>query len=192
MHWVVVLAMLGLASCAARHFEATDEVGVVPKPSPGKAMVVFLRPSNVSFNADFRAYDGSTLLGVVGARTYLPYEADPGKHVFGAVSFSVNLIDDYYLLDAELAPDRTYYVLARPIYAWAHTLVVLEPLHPAHEHWPLLGEWMGQCRRSAMTNAAASWEQANAERIARKRDEATVEWRTKPDKYLMKASDGVR
>jgi hypothetical protein len=186
-----VLLVVLLTACFASNYRRTEEAGTVPKPSPGKSMVVFLRPATVGFGADFRVYEGERLMGVVGSETYVYYEMSPGKHSLAALSYSGNSVGNMYYLETDLAANKTYYVLMRPLYAFTTIFVILEPITPKDDQWKQVGALLSQCRRSELVEEAYAWEQKNADQIRTARRKADIEWQTKQDKRPIKPEDGM-
>lgn len=87
-------------------------VGAAPAPQPGKALVVFMRPSSFGGAIQSSVYDtrgdDNDFIGVVSARTKLAYQAFPGHHLFMVVAE----YSDF--MNADLVAGKTYYVLVRP------------------------------------------------------------------------------
>jgi hypothetical protein len=188
---LILFFYLSIAACAPAHIRTTNETGVVPKPSKGKSMVVFVRPSLYDGRLAFRLYDDRKLIGVVEGRTYIYYETDPGKHVFGALGSSTSTSTNYIVLKADLTADKTYYVEVRPIDAFFKIMVILDPLAPRSENWGKRDEWLSKCKRSEMIEAAFTWEKEYSDGIEKLRQEGMREWDTDREKRELRPKDGV-
>jgi hypothetical protein len=84
----------------------------VPAPEPGKALLVFMRPSGVGSGIQSTVYEVSgdevRIIGIVSAKTKIAYQAEPGKQLFMTVGESADF------MSAELQPGRTYYASVAP------------------------------------------------------------------------------
>src|SRR5687767_12203944 len=103
-----------LAACAGsspRMQEITAE-RYAPAPEPGKALVVFMRPSGLGFAIQSTVYEVSgdelRIIGIVSAKTKVAYQAEPGKRLFMTVGESADF------MSAELQAGRTYYAAVAP------------------------------------------------------------------------------
>jgi hypothetical protein len=193
---LALIVCFSLTACYAIHVKETDEGGVIPKPSTGKAMIVLVRGSGYGLAYAFRLYDGEKLIGMLNPKNYFYYEVSPGKHAFGALfqdrgSSGFFSGSTYYFLDSSLKAGKTYYVLARPINAWGKYFVVLEPISPKGEHWGNLQGWLTNSKRSEMMEDAYAWEDKYKADIRRVRERTAIEWKTKPDKNVLRPEDGV-
>ncbi|MEJ2422562.1 MAG: DUF2846 domain-containing protein [Acidobacteriota bacterium] len=52
------------------------------RPAEGKALIYFARPQMFGAAFKVKLYADGTFLGIVGPRTYIAYDCDPGKHEF--------------------------------------------------------------------------------------------------------------
>jgi len=97
-----------------------DAATQITEPSPGKALIYFMRTSNYGWMMPSPVYDNDKYIGsiameigvsgfVAKKKTHIAYETDPGKHMFTVYSENVDF------LPAELAAGKTYYVQVRPV-----------------------------------------------------------------------------
>ena len=100
---VVALPAMGLAG---DKYSKNDDVKLDParKPAPGKALIYFVRPQFMGAAVKVKLYAEGKFLGILASKTFIPYECEPGKHVFAAVAENAGL------LDATVAADRIYVV----------------------------------------------------------------------------------
>ena len=105
---LALAATLALAPMAAASdkYEKNENVKIDPakKPAPGKALIYFVRTQVMGAAVKAKLYAGEEFAGILASKTFVPYECDPGKHVFAAVAENAGL------LDAEVAADRIYVV----------------------------------------------------------------------------------
>lgn len=106
-----VLFAAALAACvttslASDKYEVHDEIKMDDsrKPAPGKALVYFVRTQFMGMAISVQLVADGKPLGWTRAGTFVVYEGDPGKHEFASIS------EGGALLDADLLPDRIYYV----------------------------------------------------------------------------------
>lgn len=74
------------------------------KPAPGKALVYFVRTQVLGGAISVQLVADKKPLGWTRSHTFVVYEGDPGKHEFASIS------EGGALLDADLLPNRIYYV----------------------------------------------------------------------------------
>lgn len=106
----LLIALLSIILLSCTHYYVVKkhiryEKQKVPK---GKARVVFMRPGSYSTGfEDVGIYDGDASIGVLPPNTFFIYDAEPGKHIFGAY-WMVKM--DF--LKADIEAGKTYYVQA--------------------------------------------------------------------------------
>lgn len=74
------------------------------RPAPGKALVYFVRTQVAGAAISVQLVADRKALGWTRSKTFVVFEGDPGKHEFASIS------EGGALLDADLLPDRIYYV----------------------------------------------------------------------------------
>lgn len=80
----------------------------IKKPSEGKSLVYFIRPTAVAFLVDFKLFHKDKFLGNLSSKRYIAYECEPGEHLFWATSEN----RDYVV--ANLEANKTYVVQVNP------------------------------------------------------------------------------
>jgi hypothetical protein len=73
-------------------------------PSPGKAVLYFVRATSYGFAVTFQYFDNNKFIGEFKGENYLRYECEPGKHLFWSVS------ENKEFMEADLAEGGTYIV----------------------------------------------------------------------------------
>ena len=101
---IIIIAFI-FTACATIQGEYMSVRQAPLEPVAGKAMVYFMRYDSEYYN--FQIWDGEKLVAIVENKSYTQYIADPGKHTFMAA-----LGADYRFIEADLAPDKTYYIMA--------------------------------------------------------------------------------
>jgi hypothetical protein len=105
------------------------------KPSDGKAIVNFIRPSGYGKAAKATIWDGDKLIGVSFGEQRFQYECEPGKHLFLSWSEYKSPVE------ADLLPNRVYYVLIRIRTGWWRARMHLVPVNTQHELWEKTLSW---------------------------------------------------
>ena len=149
------------------------------QPAPGKALVVFMRPSNYGGAIQASVYDASTakeeFIGIVSGNTKVAHQAEPGKHLFMVIGENADF------LNATLDAGKTYYVLVSPRMGVWKARFSLLPIHddPAAKY-SLRSEdfraWQADTRFVEKSPAAEAWFSANAGSISEKRADYMVRW----------------
>ena len=189
---ILVLVLVGLAtalgSCARRShlMTATGPAGAAIAPAAGRALVVFLRPSRYGGAVQAALYDGDALAGISSVGTAINYQATPGKHQFMVVSEGADF------LDAELGPDKTYFVLVAPrMGAWRarFSLRKLDPRRQASE----IARWRRAAQPVATNERAVAWDRENRPSVLQKRDGYLRKWHEKPtdERPTLQVEDGI-
>ena len=92
--------------------------------SPGKSKVIFIRPGHFAYAVHYWVHDGKQLIGESSSSEYFAYECDPGHHVFSTS------MDNLSFLDADLLPDRIYYVRVQAVMGMWIAGVKMSALYP--------------------------------------------------------------
>jgi len=95
-HALIILFLFTSVLVRAQGFQA---------PSPGKAVIYFVRPSSAGFVISFDFYHDDKYIGDFAGRNYMRYETDPGEHLFWASS------ENHDFLTAEIRKGGVYVVL---------------------------------------------------------------------------------
>lgn len=106
----LLLAALIVNGCASSDGKAGLKLGPdLGMPAPGKSKVVFLRPGHTAWAVHFRVHDGEKWIGRSSSSSYFVYECDPGRHFFSTS------MDNVAFFNADLLPDRIYYVRVKAV-----------------------------------------------------------------------------
>lgn len=163
-------------------------------PAPGRATVVFVRSSSRAAEMPFALHDNGTIIGVVKGGNCSIYSASPGQRVFDAFGYTGR--NRYAFLEADLAADRTYYILVEPRTApVVRNSPDLRPIRNGSEDWGNLPGWLAQCNVTALSDETLAWDQ-KASRKNRKYLGLNFDaWKKKTDDTTEKAvkpEDGLR
>jgi len=101
---VIVMMAFMFTACSTIQGEYMSIRQAPLEPVAGKAMVYFMRYDSEYYN--FQVWDSNKLIAIVENKSYTQYIAEPGKHTFMAA-----LGADYRFIEADFAPDKTYYIL---------------------------------------------------------------------------------
>ncbi len=176
---VMVLLLAGLAGCHSSMMVRTD--GAAPVPAPGKALIVFLRPSSFGGAVQSSVYDtradADAFIGIVSAKTSVAYEAQPGDHLFMVIAENADF------MIAHLDAGKTYYALVRPrIGVWKARFSLLPIHNRADAKYSLqssdFAEWMQATAWVRLTAEAEQWYREHAADIHAKKLDHLRKWDT--------------
>lgn len=160
-------------------------------PDPGKAVVVFMRPSGFGFAIQSSVFevvgDNPTLVGIVAAKTKVAYQTTPGKHVFMVVSEAADF------MSADLQAGKTYHALVTPRMGMWKARFSLKPVTKQELSSSDFTGWVSGTRLVQNTPASNAWAQDNVADIRSKRAAYYDEWLGKPEaeRPSLAASDGM-
>lgn len=167
---------------ASDMYVANKDVRLDParKPAPGKALIYFVRTQTMGFAVKVKLYADDRFLGIVGSKTFVSYECDPGAHHFAGVAENAGL------LDAEVAAD-TIYVVQVSIHmgAWkarTHFEVARKASEALDEYRKSKSDLAG----ITTTDAGRKWADEDATTDAEK----MVKYREKGEVETLKPADG--
>jgi hypothetical protein len=176
---IALLASL-LAGCAGTiaHMQEVSADRSPAGPRPGKAMVVFMRPSGMGFAVQSTVYevqgDRVSLIGVVAAKTKVAYEVDPGARLFMVVGENADF------MAAELLPNKTYYARVEPRMGLWKARFGLEPVPAKDLSAEAFKNDLAECRWVVKAPAADAWMNQNLASIQSKRLDYYRDWEAKP------------
>ena len=148
---VCMLAVPLLSGCAASS-EAMGEIGYaqLPRPRPGYALVVFVRPSGFAAGDLYHVFsDRYGFLGDAQAETWFSAEIPAGQHVFCASGGGVSA------LRASQAPGRSYFVEVSSRYGFWGSRVHLVAIAPRFDNWASREQWLSENEAYVLVDRAA-------------------------------------
>jgi len=191
---LALLATLALfASACAGTIKNMKEVAPgspEPGPAPGKAMVVFLRPSGMAYAVQSSVFvmkdKDPQLVGIVAAKTKLAWQADPGKHLFMVVGESGDF------MSAEVEAGKTYFAMVTPRMGMWKARFSLKPVGPEEYVSPEFVLGLNGSRWVETEQASEAWARENADNIRAKYDEYFPKWMEKAeaDRPQLRVTDG--
>ncbi|GAB3027652.1 hypothetical protein GCM10027285_07250 [Oleiagrimonas citrea] len=176
----------------------TKTPGAAPSPEPGKALVIFMRPSSFGGAIQSSVYDtgkqGDDFIGVVSAKTKLAYQADPGTHLFMVVA------ENGDFMNATLDAGKTYYVLVSPRVGVFKARFSLLPIHndPAAKYSlqsQRFQSWKSETSFVVKTPAADQWYAEHKASVNAKQAEYMQKWNRasaqQKAELTLHAADGI-
>ena len=185
-----LLPLLLLAGCAGpiSHMREMSEGETPPLVPPGKAVVVFMRPSGLGYAIASSVYelrrDGDVFVAIVPAKRKVAYVADPGPTRFMVVSEAADF------MAAELEAGKTYYALVTPRMGVWKARFSLRPLTAQDLGGVQFREWETECRWIDNTPASYAWAKEHWSDIQSKKVDYLQKWEPRTDKPTLRASDG--
>jgi hypothetical protein len=197
IRWSLGLLLLaGLTGCQSSLM--TKAGGAEPTPAPGKALVVFMRPSSLGGAIQSSVYDTGdkqdTFIGIVSSKTKIAYQAEPGDHLFMVVAENADF------MVAHLDAGKTYYTLVSPRIGMWKARFSLLPIHnQASAKYSMQSgdfrEWMAKTDWVTVTPAAEQWYQQHASDIRAKKIDYMRRWDTadaqQRAELTLPADDGI-
>src|SRR5262249_21101466 len=126
-----------------------------PRPAPGKALVIFMRPSGTGFGVQSSVFaikdQKPELVGIVAAKAKVAWQAEPGQHLLMVVGESGDF------MGAELAPGKTYYALVTPRMGVWKARFSLRPVVAQELGSHDLAEWQGDCKWVEKDASSDEW-----------------------------------
>ncbi len=158
--------------CATTEHMTTVQGEAMQKPDPGKALVIFMRPSSYGGAILATIYDDMDYIGTIPANSKIAYQAEPGEHMFMVIGESADF------MKADLAPDMTYYArVAARMGIWKARFSFI-PFN-GDESEADLQEWISETTLMQMNEKGEQWAMDNAPSIKQKHDEYLTKWLNK-------------
>jgi len=165
---VYVAVVMAVTGCASKHMDVVtigQNEGILAK---NQAAIVFFR--DTSFGGAIQAPIVESLdkdlafVGILSANTKLLYKTAPGKHIFIVGG------EDSNMLEADLAPQKFYYVRVSPKIGLWKARFVFEPVTAADEK---LQKALSGCTWTTAGASAQTWFNDNKNSLQRKSIAAT-------------------
>jgi len=170
-----------LAGCAGNvaHMDQLDVAAPAPSPAPGKAMIVFLRPSGMGFAVQSTVYEVTggkvDIVGVLPAKARTAYQAAPGEHLFMTVG------ENAEFMSADLEAGKTYYAKVEPrVGAWKARFV-LTPVNRTEAATTEFNKDLDDCKWVAKNSDTEAWFSGTRSEIESKRSQYYSDWAKKPE-----------
>ena len=177
---VPILMFIGCAGAVKNMQPITvDQVQITP--DPGKAMVIFMRPSTLGFGIQssvFELNDNNEpeLLGIVAAKKKIAAQIEPGEKLFMVIGESADFMSG--MLDA----GKTYYALVTPRMGWWKARFSLKPIDEETYNSSKFSEWFEACEEWVQKNEDSEfWASDNMPSIKDKRLEYYPKWRDRKE-----------
>jgi hypothetical protein len=184
------LALIGamtltLGACASSHMTEIPEGQRMTKPESGKALVYFVRPSSFGGAIQATLYDDEKYIGTSSAKTHIPYQAEPGRHMFMVIGESADF------MQAELLAGKTYYAEVIPRMGVWKARFSLRPQNGQIVDSDIK-DWISSTRPVKVNEEGHKWARDNAASIKEKKAEYLPKWQSKDntDKQVLNAGSG--
>lgn len=198
MQWgFAILLVAGLTGCQSSLMVKSSANAAAPTPAPGKALIVFTRPSAFGGAIQSSVYDthdsADTFIGIVSSKTKIGYQAEPGDHLFMVVAENADF------MIAHLDAGKTYYALVRPRMGVWKARFSLIPLHnDASAQYSTQSEdfakWQSATSWVTVTPEAEQWYSEHAADIRGKKLDYMQKWdkasAQQKEELTLKADDG--
>jgi hypothetical protein len=185
----VLLAAVVVSACAGPLRGMKEGPGAQDAaPAPGKAAIVFMRPSGMGYAIASSVFElrpeGDVFIGHVPAKKKLVHHVAPGPVRFMVVSEAADF------MQADLEAGKTYYALVTPRMGMWRARFSLRPVHASELGGAELKEWLEECTWVETTDEARDWARRNAGSVQEKKAEYLQKWEPRADKPTLNAADG--
>jgi hypothetical protein len=156
----LLLASVFLSGCASTTITDPAKRADLGMPSPGKSKVVFIRPGKFEGGGiHFGVHDEERLIGKLLSSTYFVYECDPGHHVFSTS------MENLSFLDANLLPDRIYYVKVEATMGLLIARAKMSALYPGCDDipWQKMPGLLAESSKTTITSEEVERDMKGAE-----------------------------
>ncbi|MGH7857731.1 MAG: hypothetical protein ACREQY_10415 [Candidatus Binatia bacterium] len=181
--WVAVgCALVAGSASASDKYDRGGMIDSARRPAAGKALVYFVRPQLMGAAVKNKLFADGTLVTVMGAKTWAAWEGDSGKHEFATEAENAGL------LDAELAPDRIYFVQVAIHMGAMKARTHFEVARPGSEAAEEVGKKLHEVKEALLTEEGKAWVAGKRAKI----DEKLAKYRAKGEEIeTMKPEDGA-
>lgn len=132
---VALLALIFLSGCGS---SMMTKVPAITGPDDSHALVTIMRPSAFGGAIKFSTWDGDNFLGILTARSYIQYRAEPGEHLFMARA------ENWSGVKASLQAGRHYFIVARPQMGAWKARVNLDPVSKDEYNATQINSWLAR------------------------------------------------
>lgn len=185
---VVILSGLLLAfgppAAASDKYVVHDDVRMDDgrMPPPGKALIYFVRTQNFGGAISVQLVADGKPLSWTRRKTFVAHECDPGKHEFASIS------EGGALLDAEVLPERIYYVQLAIHMGFGRARSHFEVIRPGSEAMDEFRKTKHDLRGITTTPEGLEWYEKNRKEVE---DTIARERKDAEEIEILRPEDGV-
>lgn len=198
MKWgFAILLVAGLTGCQSSLMVRSPANTAAPTPAPGKALVVFMRPSSFGGAIQSSVYDthdsADEFIGIVSSKDKIGYQAEPGDHLFMIIAENADF------MIAHLDAGKTYYALIKPRMGVWKARFSLIPIHndagaQYSTHSEDFADWLSATSWTSLGPQAKQWYSEHASDIRAKKIDYMQKWdkasAQQKEELTLKADDG--
>ena len=177
------LAMLSACSIRSAHMTPMAARSGLVRPSEGRALVFFTRPSSYGGAIQATIYDSDTYIGTVSGGTHVAYETTPGTHLFMVIAESADF------MRAELLPDKTYYAGVHARMGVWKARFSFVPFNGSDVERGR--DEVEDSRQVVVNERGQRWAVENARSVAEKKQEYLPAWERKGNQQTLHADSGI-
>jgi hypothetical protein len=158
---MLALVLVALSGCgSAARYMVEQKPPVALTPAPGKALVVFVRPSKFAWAVSANIIDeNGTFLGDMPAKGHFGVSMPPGQHML------VVWAENTDALVANLVPGKIYFVEVYPSMGAFSAHMHMRAVKPSSPAWAQRDRWIVDSTQFIVSDPAGA--QANLERKGR-------------------------
>lgn len=178
---LLVATLCVLAGCAGTVTNMREiPVSQAPAaPEPGKALVIFMRPSGLGFAVQSSVFeikdDMPVLVGIVAAKTRVAHQVPPGQYLFMTIGENADF------LSADVVAGKTYYVKVEPRMGMWKARFGLEPYRQKDFGTAAFTGDLDGCKPVVKSAESDAWAASNMMSVREKRTSYYGDWMKKPE-----------
>ena len=176
-------ALFLFTGCASTMMTRTSMIAAPPE---GKAIVTFVRATMFGGAIKFGIWDSDKFVGILTAKSYVQYAAEPGEHIFMARA------ENWSYVKANLEAGKQYYIMGNVFPGAWKARVALAPVKKADFAKPgemeKIGKWMKEL--SPTTPVASMVESYSSPRLTQVRQSVEEFKKGKVTYGVLDAVDG--
>ena len=178
----LLCAVVAAPGAASDKYDKGTTIDGSRRPAPGTALIYFVRPQFLGAAIKTKLFADGELMAILGAGTWAVWEGPPGKHEFATESENAGL------LDAELAPDKIYFVQVAIHMGAMKARTHFEVVRPGSEAADEVGKKYHEARQALLTDEGRAWVAENRAKI----DQTIAKYRQKGEEIeLLEPEDGA-
>jgi len=177
--FVVLLTLLAGCAGTVTNMREIPVAQAQAAPEPGKALVIFMRPSGLGFAVQSSVFeirnDEPVLVGIVAAKTRVAHQVAPGQYTFMTIGENADF------MSAEVAAGKTYYVKVEPRMGMWKARFGLEPYRAKDLGTPAFAGDLDGCKPVVKSAESDAWAATNMMSVREKRTSYYGDWMKKPE-----------
>ena len=183
-------SLLLMTGCASSKMMALPEGTDPLAADPGKATIVFMRPS--AFGGAIQSYvflyddEKPEFVGIVSTNYKIAYQVAPGRHLFMVMG------ENGDFLDADVAANHLYHVIVEPHIGFMSARFSLDPVPKSDVGTKDFKDDLDECHFVTNTPESLQWFERKRDAVVAKYNSYYPDWAADPeDQQRLSKGDGL-